>query len=466
MTTRARIYVRISYATDGSVLGVERQEPPCRQLTARKGWEVAGVYTDNDLSAYSGRHRPAYQQLLDDTTGDLAAGQDAAIVAWDADRLTRQPTENEALIELAERRGVQLATVTGEYDLATAGGRLHFRIKGAIARHESEHKAERIKLWHGQRAQAGEWHGGRRPFGYRYAPGGGLELDEPEAAAIREAAVRILGGGTLTAIAREWRARGLMATESGRPVTVTRVDRILRSPHLAGVRVHQGELYPAAWPPIVDHQTQVAVVAILDARGGELRHRSRTLLAGMLVCGCGHKMFGATLKGKGGRRQPGYRCDASSGGCGRTHRLAGPIDDFVRDAVIEAHLSRKLTASIGREQELDTDPTMLAARLDADRRKLAALRLLEDDLDDYAERAAAVEARIAQARRALAASTSKRVLDGLPATKAALERAWAGWGTDRRREVVAAAVNRITVRPIGRGVRFDGRRHLEIDWRI
>jgi len=29
----------------------------------RKGWEVAGLYADNDVSAYSGRPRPQWQRL-------------------------------------------------------------------------------------------------------------------------------------------------------------------------------------------------------------------------------------------------------------------------------------------------------------------------------------------------------------------------------------------------------------------
>jgi DNA invertase Pin-like site-specific DNA recombinase len=140
---RAGIYVRISRAADGSTLGVERQEPPCRALCERNGWGIAEIYRDNDLSAFNGR-RPGYQRLL----ADAKAGRVGAIVAWDADRLTRQPIENEGLIDLAERCGTKLATVTGEYDLATSSGRLHFRIKGAVARHESEHRGERLRLKH------------------------------------------------------------------------------------------------------------------------------------------------------------------------------------------------------------------------------------------------------------------------------------------------------------------------------
>ena len=165
LAMRAGIYVRISRAADGSTLGVERQEPPCRALCERNGWEAAGLYSDNDLSAFNG-HRPGYQRLL----ADAKAGRIGAIVAWDADRLTRQPIENEGLIDLAERCGTKLATVTGDYDLATSSGRLHFRIKGAVARHESEHRAERLRLKHDEIARAGGHHGGPRPFGFEYEP--------------------------------------------------------------------------------------------------------------------------------------------------------------------------------------------------------------------------------------------------------------------------------------------------------
>ena len=38
----------------------------CRELADRLGWTVVEVYCDNDLSAYSGKRRPQYEQLLSD----------------------------------------------------------------------------------------------------------------------------------------------------------------------------------------------------------------------------------------------------------------------------------------------------------------------------------------------------------------------------------------------------------------
>jgi site-specific DNA recombinase len=478
MPVNARIYCRISEVRrrDGRVetLGVDRQEPPCRQLVARKGWGVAGVYVDNDLSAYSGRRRPAYERLLAETRADLAAGQPAAIVAWDADRLTRRPVEAEGLIDLAERLGVQLGTVTGEYDLGTASGRLHFRMRGAVARYESEHKAERVALWHDQRAEAGQWHGGRAPLGYRYAESGGLEVDQAQAAEIRHAYARILQGASRAAVCREWRERGVMRSAGGRPIGVTQLGKLLRSPHLAGIRVHRGERRPGAWPAIVSEAEQEAVAAVLDDRAFHQRRAVRALLSGLIFCGregCGKPMRGAPVTGRGGVRKPGYRCHAQAGGCGRVHRLAKPIDDFVRDAVISALAGRALARERAERRAAAGNARIRAAReaIKADRALLRKRRdeLADEVIDaaDFAHVKRRIEARIEQARQQLAATVTDRALAGLPSTKAGLKAAWKGWSDDRRREVIAAVIERIDVLPVGRGVRFDGRKHLDIDWK-
>ena len=108
---RAAIYARISSDRDGTELGVGRQVEDCERLVARQGWEVDERYVDDDVSAYSGKPRPAYRRMLD----DLRGGYLDAVVVWDLDRLHRQPKELEEFFELCEAAGVsKLASVTGE----------------------------------------------------------------------------------------------------------------------------------------------------------------------------------------------------------------------------------------------------------------------------------------------------------------------------------------------------------------
>jgi len=172
-----------------------------RALCARLGWQVAEVYADNDVSAYSGKKRPEWDRL----NADIGARLIDAIACSHVDRLTRSPRELEDVIDLHYQHGIQLATRTGDIDLATPTGRFIARALGAAARHEAEHKAERQRRQLRQAAQAGKANGGQR--GYDYTADRSQVIEE-EAAVIREYARRALAGESLKEMANDLNARG------------------------------------------------------------------------------------------------------------------------------------------------------------------------------------------------------------------------------------------------------------------
>lgn len=166
---RAVIYARISNDRVGAGLGVKRQEADCRALADRLAaqWGVTivivAVLSDNDVSAYSGRGRRDYQRLCN----MIATGEADLVLAWHGDRLHRSVRELEDYIDLSNSRNVPTWTVTaGDYDLTTSNGRFQARLAGVIARRESEHRSERVRAAAAQRALAGKFSGGIRPFGF------------------------------------------------------------------------------------------------------------------------------------------------------------------------------------------------------------------------------------------------------------------------------------------------------------
>jgi site-specific DNA recombinase len=472
--TTAAIYVRLSRSRDQDKASesLEGQIGPCRDLAARKGWTILEPpFVDDDLSAYSGRHRPAFEALL----SAARAGRVQAITCWDADRLSRDPdTDNAQIIELAERYGVQLATVTGEFDLGSSSGRMTFRIAGALARRESEHRAERVAAWHDRIAKDGRWHGGPRPFGYQYKKGGGLRRDRREAAAIEAAAKAIIAGASLWAVTRDWRDSGIVRPVSGKPFTVTQLDKLLRSRRLVGIRVHAGTETPAAWPAILTPAAHEALIAVLDGRGRGQRRARRTLLSGILRCPhCDTVMRGSPIVGRRGQREPGYRCDEQAGGCGRTHRLAAPLDDFITEAVLVALATPKLRQRL-EQQQTDQAARAIGAAINADRARLDGLRdeLADGVLDppDFAHAKRRITDRMKLARAELARISGRGALAGLPDEYEALVETWEGFGDDldRRRRIIGAVIADLVCKPVGRGVRFDPEqadRHLDITWR-
>jgi site-specific DNA recombinase len=239
-TTAAAIYCRISNDADGRMLGVTRQERSCRRLAAQRGLDVARVFVDNDISAFSGARRPAYQQLL----AELAEGAFGVVIAWDGDRLHRSTRELEDFLDVIETTGAIVLTVTsGEIDLVTATGRMQARIKGDISRYESEHKTERTMAAHAYLAEAGRWKGGPRPYGYdvdrdnhgRPLRDGRLVIIPAEAAIVTEAAARVLAGESTYAICNDLNDRHIPTAQNGQWRTQT-LRRILTNPTTAAKR--------------------------------------------------------------------------------------------------------------------------------------------------------------------------------------------------------------------------------------
>jgi DNA invertase Pin-like site-specific DNA recombinase len=351
--TRAVIYLRISQDRAGAHLGVDRQREDCEALAERNGWDVVETYIDNDISAYSGKKRPGYRQMLT----DLDDGTATVVVAWHTDRLHRSPTELEEYIDLSERRGVNTHTCqAGPIDLSTPSGRMTARILGAVARHESEHKGERVARARRQKALAGEWMGGIRPYGWGLPTGEtrkkidrktGEEVEVPEldmmkavpeeAEALRYWTDQILSGASIRSLVK-WCADKGITTTRGNPVSHTDMRDMLLRPRNAGIAVYRGEeVGRGKWDAIVDETKYRAVAAILKDPSRTTTPGAAPKWLGSILyrCGRGECPHFVYVTQSGGRRFPSYRCQTGHGG----GRRAEIVDQYVEDVVVE-RLSR------------------------------------------------------------------------------------------------------------------------------
>jgi DNA invertase Pin-like site-specific DNA recombinase len=454
---RAGVYCRISQDRGGEGLGVDRQRADCEALCARRGWAVDDVFVDNDVSAYAAKPRPGYDRLIQ----GLKAGRFSALVSWAPDRLHRSPRELEDFVDVIESTGAAVATVqAGELDLSSAAGRMTARVVGAVARHESEQKSERVRRQREQAASAGRPHGGgRRAFGY--TPDG-ANLIEVEAALVREAVDRALAGESLRSIARDWNARGLRSA-GGSEWSIMTLRTMLTGPRIAGLRVFRGEIVgEGTWPPIItrdEHDKLRGVVGNARTRG---RGRPPTsLLGGIIHCGrCGAVMH-ASRRTNGTRR---YACNVAPGsrGCGGVAIQAERTEQLVTDAVLHALNSPAMRRALARARipaKAGEDPEMLQAELD----QLAEAAGRGDlQVREYLRVRQPLEER---RRRALAAVDTDAALAPMLDT-ANLGDAWDRLDTDGRRAVIGNVIEKVTIRPAsGPGTKFDPAR-IEPVWRV
>lgn len=369
MTTpvRAAIYCRISKDREGAGLGVQRQEQDCRDVARKLGWEVALVLVDNDISAYSGKVRPKYQELL----LAMQSGAIQGVIAWHTDRLHRSPRELEEYIDVSEKQGVTTQTVkAGEIDLSTPSGRAVARTLGAWARYESEHKSERIIRKKLQLAQSGAFSGGPVPFGWRMDEGRPVIVKE-DASEIRQAITATISGASIGSIVRDLNDRGV-PTRRGQKWTSTAVRNMLLRPTNAGLSAYRGEIVGAStFPAIITEDQWRTVSAIITNpdRRSQTDSRVRHLLAGLLRCGaCGTAMKTSSRAGGGtSKAKFYYKCPAR--GEGHSFQTAGPVEDLIADMVIarldQPGIISRLAGSTShdRQHALQAEAVSLRGRL-------------------------------------------------------------------------------------------------------
>ncbi|CAN5280054.1 hypothetical protein BH18ACT4_BH18ACT4_02410 [soil metagenome] len=350
----AAIYARISHDSAGTALGVKRQEQDCRAFCNHRGWPVADVLLDNDVSAYGKKRRPAYSALLD----GIESGRYDALVVWHPDRLHRSPVELEQFIDVVERTGLLVATVTaGDYDLSTPEGRLTARIVGSVARKESEDKSRRLRRKHLELAEGGKVSGGgRRPFGYETDR---VTLRADEAAEIAAAAQRVLAGESVRSVSRDWAERGVR-TVTGAVWSPTTVKRLLMSGRISGQREHHGCIVGRAeWPAIIEPADTLKLRAILSdpARASGTGSTARSyLLTGWVACGqCGATMTTRPVIRKGHRYRR-YVCVVDRAGCGRCGIGAQPLEDLISEAVLIRLDTPALAKAVTRRRR--SEPTV------------------------------------------------------------------------------------------------------------
>jgi site-specific DNA recombinase len=472
---RLGIYVRISKDTDGQSTSPARQEQDCRAFAELHGHEVAKTYSDIDISAYTGVDRPGYEELM----ADLEAGVVDGVLVWRLDRLTRNFDDLQRLWKLINGRGVTLLAVRDSIDTSTASGVLILRNLVAIAEYESASISDRTRSAKAASARTGQPNkGGMRAFGYTPDK---LQLVPEEAAAIKEAAERLLAGQSLRSIADDFNRRGIR-TPRGKTWLPGTLATVLVNPRIAGLRAYKGDIVAdAAWPAIITREQHEKLVALRKdptrrwvPRGRPARH----LLAGMVECArCGEsaEKNGERANRMVNRPEDGrdyYLCRKPPLGRGCGALVSGrQLDALVVECVFAALDSEEFTQALKGPRPADAE---VARQLEQDEDQLRWLgrEIGSDPLRRPAFLAAIaeVEMRLRQNRARLAREQRSRALAVLPEDLDQLRHLWEDvWTLDRKRALLDTLIETVIVRPstLGSktGCRFD-RSRARIVWRV
>jgi DNA invertase Pin-like site-specific DNA recombinase len=353
-----------------------------RAMAGREGWDVVGEYVDEAASAWKGDRGPGLAAALD----HAERISPCVLVVQHSDRLARG--DGRTARHLGEiyfwALKARVAIRSAQDDSTFTNPLLAFAM-GERNAEDSRRKSLSVKAGMRRRAQAGKFHGGPRPYGFKPVDGR-LRAVESEHAVVRRIDAEFLAGKTLTAIARDLHADGLR-TAQGRVWRPSTVRAILANPIYAGRMRNKGEEFPAdadACRSDKDHESiQKMLVEPSSVTRGRLPNGNFLFRRGMLRCGqCGYAMTSRTDRRYGledylctGRMMQGVEfCDMSS----------------IRRVDVDSAVYRYF-----EQVGLDVEATRLAVA-EARDRKLVEVRALRDDAEREARRA---EERLARVRR-------------------------------------------------------------------
>jgi site-specific DNA recombinase len=414
------------------------------------------VFTDNDTSAASGKPRKQYARMCE----AIARGDYRHVVVWSNDRLHRRFDDVVEFAALVEKHGVTVETVTSgqlDFDLASERSTMTY-ISSVLAAQEVARRKARINEKHRELAVAGKVAGGgKRGFGYEE---GHLVIREDEAQVVREVAQRLLDGEGLNALARELTARGVRGV-NGAAIKPTNLRAMMLSPRLAGVRLYDGESYPAVWPGILSETTHRRLVRMFTERKGRSEARAYAL-TGILYCGaCDRRMVGSPTNGKAA-----YQCRYDAGSCGRSVK-AEPVEEWLAE-VVHAYISsgaladRIATATDGHL----SDALDRVRALENERDELAAMRGAgEITTGEWRTMRAGLLPRLEDAQADLRRLESSTGPIALARSAEGWQAAWEDASARKRAAMLGTLLERVNVGPGQRGRHTFDPARFDVIWR-
>jgi site-specific DNA recombinase len=392
--TRCAVYTRKStdegLEQDFNSLDAQREAGEAYVASQKnEGWEcLPGRYDDG---GYSGGNidRPAFQQLM----ADIEAGKVDCIVVYKIDRLSRSLMDFARIMEVLERNGVSLVSVTQQFNTTSSMGRLTLNILLSFAQFEREIISERTRDKMTAARRRGKWTGGTPVLGYDVHPKGGrLLVNKAEAERVRAIFSLYLDEGSLQKTVdeirrRNWKTKRFRTREGawrgGLEFNKPGLRHLLSNVIYLGKVSCKGDVFDGEHEAIVDEDIFIKVQRQLRtnraASGPHVRNKYGALLKGLVRCkhcGCGMTHHFTT---RGARRYRYYVCiKAQKHGWNQcpspslpAHELEGFVVEQMRSLGRDAGLLEETLRAA--QAQLQEDLKTLEARRDEMEVRLRAM---------------------------------------------------------------------------------------------
>jgi len=221
------------------------------------GWTLLPARYDDGGFTGANLQRPALERLL----ADMRAGTIDCVVLYKVDRLSRSLFDFARLMRMFEEQGVSFVSVTQQFNSSTPMGRLTLHVLLSFAEFERDLVSERTRDKKGAARRKGKWMGGTPMLGYDVDGQSRLQVNEAEAAQVREIFALFVGHGSLEDTLAEMEGRGWRRKpwrtrqgkeKGGRAFDRGSLARLLSNVVYRGQVQHKGKVYRGEQTAIVE----------------------------------------------------------------------------------------------------------------------------------------------------------------------------------------------------------------------
>src|SRR6266849_6197787 len=267
-----------------NTLEAQREAAEAYILSQRHaGWTVVAERYDNGGYTGGNLDRPALQKLIT----DMEAGRVDCVVVYKVDRLSRSLLDFARLMEVFERHGVSLVSVTQPLNTTVSMGRLTLNILLSFAQFEREIISERTRDKMAAARKKGKWMGGVPVLGYDVAPGGGrLVVNSEEAERVRAIFTLYLEYRSVDRVLATVQEQGWNhkcwksepnSSDAGRSFTKASLEGLLSNVLYIGQVQQAGKAYAGEQASIIEESVWRETQKLLAQERGRRPSRSKSI---------------------------------------------------------------------------------------------------------------------------------------------------------------------------------------------
>lgn len=303
----AGIYIRVStedQAREG--FSLPEQEKRLRAMCEYKNYEIYKVYKDAGISAKTGNHRPAFEELKDDIKNKKCN----TIVVLKLDRLTRSVYDWENIMKFLEENNAYLDCANDDINTTNANGRMVARLLTTVSQNEIERTSERTKIGLAGAIKVGNIPN-KAPFGYKHV-NKKLVIDP----LTKDEVIRIFnlyfGGNSYQTIANIYNEEKVFGKANWCDSTILRIleNEIYKGDYVHGKKTNHPTYYENVVEPLVSKELWEECQVQKRKNSRNYKRDKEYLFLQKLRCPkCGRILGGNATRKKNGKVYYYYQCN-------------------------------------------------------------------------------------------------------------------------------------------------------------